>query len=130
MFSASQSTSRLFERITARPWLVLAIATLAIAVTGFGLSKLAKDTSVKAFIPAGHESLIADAKASEVFGLSDTIAVAVITADGSNVFRPEILTLIDDLSVEIAGLPNVRYDQRRKRQRVRRSLHRTVWHGR
>jgi predicted RND superfamily exporter protein len=111
MFSASQSTSRLFERITARPWLVLAIATLAIAVTGFGLSKLAKDTSVKAFIPAGHESLIADAKASEVFGLSDTIAVAVITADGSNVFRPEILTLIDDLSVEIAGLPNVRYDR-------------------
>jgi predicted RND superfamily exporter protein len=111
MFAAGEKTSRFFERITARPWLALGIALLAIVVTGFGLTKLVKDTSVKAFIPAGHESLIADAKAAEVFGLSDTIAVAVVTNDGSSVFRPELLSLIDDLSIELASLPNVRYDR-------------------
>jgi len=111
MFAGSRKTERFFERVTARPRLALGIALLAILVTGLGLTKLVKDTSVKAFIPAGHESLIADAKAAEVFGLSDTIAVAVVMTDGGSVFRPDVLGLIDDLSVELAGLPNVRYDR-------------------
>ncbi len=111
MFAAGEHTTRFFERITARPWLALGIAALTIASTGFGLTKLVKDTSVKAFIPAGHESLIADAKAADVFGLSDTIAVAVITTDGGSVFTPDILSLIDRLSIELADLPNVRHDR-------------------
>ena len=111
MLAAGQKTERFFERVTERPWLVLGISLLAIGVSGFGLTKLVKDTSVKAFIPAGHESLIADAKAAEVFGLSDTIAVALITTDGGSVFRPDVLALVDELSIELAGLPNVRYDR-------------------
>ena len=47
----------------------------------------------------------------EVFGLSDTIAVAVITKEGGSIFTPDVLSLIDDLSIELAGLPNVRYDR-------------------
>ena len=111
MFSATQATGTLFRHITAKPRLVLCIALLAIVICGTGLTRLVKDTSVKAFIPAGHESLVADAKAAEIFGLSDTIAVAVVTIDGSSVFTPEILTLIDELSTELAGLPNIRYDR-------------------
>lgn len=85
---------------------------IAIIVCGAGLTKLIKDTSVKAFIPAGHESLLADDKAAEVFGLSDTIAVAIVTTgeDGS-VFIPETLRLIDELTARIADLPNIRYDR-------------------
>ena len=111
MFAGGQNTVRFFERITARPGFTVGVALIAIVVSGFGLTRIVKDTSVKAFIPAGHESLIADAKAAEVFGLSDTIAVAVITTDGSSVFRPDVLSLIDDLSVKLAGLPNVRYNR-------------------
>ena len=93
------------------PLLVLFAALLAIAISAAGLARLVKDTSVKAFIPAGHESLIADSKAADIFGISDTIAVAVVTTDGGSVFRPEILALIADLSDQMAGLPNIRYDR-------------------
>ena len=89
MFAGGQQTSRFFERVTAAPWLALGIALLAIGVTGFGLTKLVKDTSVKAFIPAGHEALLSDAKAADVFGLSDTIAVAV---EG----KPQVRSMRDD----------------------------------
>ncbi|MEM8682511.1 MAG: outer membrane lipoprotein-sorting protein [Pseudomonadota bacterium] len=106
-----EHTRRLFERITAHPKCVVAIALAAIAVAGYGLTGLVKDTSVKAFIPPGHESLLADNLASDVFGLTDTIAVAVLAKDGGSVFRPQILALIDDLSHEIAMMPNVRFDR-------------------
>jgi len=105
------TTERFFERITARPYAVLLVAALAIALCGTGLTKLVKDTSVKAFIPAGHEALVTDSKAAEVFGLSDTLAVAIVTTDGGSVFQPDVLGLIADLSDQLAGLPNIRYDR-------------------
>ncbi len=101
----------LFWRVTARPRVAVAIAVLAIIASGAELTQLTKDTSVKAFIPQGHTSLIADDKAADIFGLSDTVAVAVVTTDERTVFRPDILSLIDDLSLAIAGLPNVRSDR-------------------
>jgi predicted RND superfamily exporter protein len=108
---SSTNTERFFRRVTSRPYHVLIAAGLAIAICGAGLTKLVKDTSVKAFIPAGHESLVADNKAAEIFGLSDTIAIAIVTTDGSSVFRPDVLALISDLSDQVAGLPNIRYDR-------------------
>ena len=110
MFTAADRTERFFERVTARPRLAVFLALLAIVVAGGGLSRIVKDTSVKAFIPAGHESLLADAKAAETFGLSDTIAVAVITKDGGSIFTPTTLALVDELSNAIAGIDNIRYD--------------------
>ena len=110
MFSSTY-TERFFRRVTSRPYHVLITAGLAIAICGAGLTKLVKDTSVKAFIPAGHESLVADNKAAEIFGLSDTIAIAIVTTDGSSAFRPDVLALISELSDQVAGLPNIRYDR-------------------
>ena len=107
----STNTERFFRRVTSRPYQVLIAAGLAIAICGAGLTKLVKDTSVKAFIPAGHESLVADTKAAEIFGLSDTIAIAIVTTDRSSIFRPALLALISDLSDQVAGLPNIRYDR-------------------
>ncbi len=111
MLTTSDKTRRLFERVTARPRLVLIISLLAIVVGAAGLTRLVKDTSVKAFIPAGHESLIADDKATEIFGLSDPIAIAVVSTDGRSVFTPTTLALIADLSERIADVPNVRFDR-------------------
>lgn len=111
MLSSTTTTERFFQRVTSRPYRVLVIAGFAIAICGAGLTKLVKDTSVKAFIPAGHEALITDSKAAEIFGLSDTIAIAVVTTDGSSVFRPGILDLISELSEQVADLPNIRYDR-------------------
>ena len=108
---SSTNTERFFQRVTSRPYLVLVAAGLFIALCGAGLTKLVKDTSVKAFIPAGHASLVADNKAAEIFGLSDTIAIAIVTTDGSSVFQPDVLAQISELSDRLAGLPNVRYDR-------------------
>jgi predicted RND superfamily exporter protein len=108
---SSTNTERFFRRVTSRPYHVLIAAGLAIAICGAGLTKLVKDTSVKAFIPAGHESLVADNKAADIFGLSDTIAIAIVTTDDSSAFRPDVLALILDLSDQVAGLPNIRYDR-------------------
>lgn len=111
MFVSTTTTERFFHRVTSRPYRALIAAGLSIIICGAGLTKLVKDTSVKAFIPADHEALIADSKAAEFFGLSDTVAVAVVTTDGGSVFRPDLLVLISELSEQLAGLPNVRHDR-------------------
>ncbi|MBT8065817.1 MAG: outer membrane lipoprotein-sorting protein [Gammaproteobacteria bacterium] len=111
MFASTIATERFFQRVTSRPYRVLIAAGLAIVICGAGLTKLVKDTSVKAFIPAGHEALLTDSKAAETFGISDTIAVAIVTTDGSSVFRPDVLSLISKLSDQVASLPNIRYDR-------------------
>ena len=104
-------TQRIFVSITSRPLLTLALALIVIAITASGLTRLVKDTSVKAFIPPGHESLIADAKAANLFGMSDTIAVAVVTKSGGSVFTPEILALIARLTEQISDLENIQSDR-------------------
>lgn len=111
MFSSIGATERFFMRVTSRPRPVLFACAVAIAVCGAGLSQLVKDTSVKAFIPPGHEALLTDAKVVETFGISDSIAVAAVTADGDTVFRPQVLALIADLSERLANLENIRYDR-------------------
>ena len=87
------------------------MALIAIVAAGAGLTTLVKDTSVKAFIPAGHEALLSDAKAADVFGLSDTIAVAVISTDGNPVFIPETLALIAEITDALSALDNIRADR-------------------
>ena len=111
MRPAEMTTEYFFTRVTSRPWWVLFAAALAIAICAAGLSQLVKDTSVKAFIPAGHEALIADSKAAATFGLSDTIAIAIVTNDGSSVFRADVLALVRDLSEKVAALSNIRHDR-------------------
>lgn len=111
MFRSNEWSVGFFRQVTAHPYLVLVLATIVVAASGLGLSRLVKDTSVKAFIPPGHESLVADNKTSEIFGLSDTIAVALIAEDGGQIFRPDVFAAIADLSEQIAGLPNIRYDR-------------------
>ncbi|MEO0365182.1 MAG: outer membrane lipoprotein-sorting protein [Pseudomonadota bacterium] len=102
---------RVFERITARPMIVVMIAIVLIGFLASGLSRLVKDTSVKAFIPPEHPSLIADQRAESLFGLSDTIAVAVLADDGETIFRPVMLQQVTELTEAIQSLDNIRYDR-------------------
>jgi predicted RND superfamily exporter protein len=104
-------SERFFHTVTARPATALVAALIAIVISASGLARLVKDTSLQAFIPVGHPSLLTDRNAEEVFGLSDPIAIALITRDGRSVFTPDTLALIDELSNTIAELPNVRADR-------------------
>jgi len=102
---------RFFRGVTSRPRTAVALAFLVIAACGAGLPRLVKDTSVRAFIPAGHPALRTDAEVRDVFGISDTIAVALLCDGDETVFTASMLSRIDELSSAIAGLPNVRYDR-------------------
>lgn len=107
-FSPKLDSGELFGRITAHPILMLVLSFIVICACASGLVTLVKDTSVKAFIPSGHGALLASEKAADVFGLSDPVAIAVVSADGSSVFTADRLALIADLSERVAKLPNVR----------------------
>ncbi len=111
MFTRNKNTEKFFWRITSRPVAFVTMAIIVIGAAASGLSNLVKDTSVKAFIPPGHPSLVADDKAREIFGLGDSVAVALMTSDGSTVFEPDTLSLIARLSDQIGNLSNVRDDK-------------------
>lgn len=110
MFRETESTAAFFRRVTARPRLTLSLCLLAIGAAAAGLTTLVKDTSVKAFIPVDHPSIVADEHARSTFGLSDTIAVA-ITPESGTVFDPAVFTLVADLTEAVSELPNVRRDR-------------------
>lgn len=107
MFSSQKSTAAFFARVTARPRLALSLSIIAIVIALSGLTKLTKDTSVKAFIPPNHPALIADQKAADIFGLSDTIAIAVSTT-GTTVFEANVLETVTEITETVAALPNIR----------------------
>ena len=100
-----------FRSLINAPWLTLLLGAGLILSTASGLSRLYKDTSVDAFIPADHPSLLANDRTAEVFGLTEPIAVAVMTTDGGTIFNHQALLLIQRLTVAISGLPNVRGDR-------------------
>ncbi len=100
-----------FRSVTQAPLLTLTAGLLLILLTTSGLIQLHKDTSVDAFIPADHPSLLAKERTTEVFGLTEPIAVAVMSADGSTIFKPDALALIETLSEAIAQLSNIREDR-------------------
>lgn len=100
-----------FWTVTERPGLVLTIVIILVAVAGLGLRGLVKDTSVEAFIPPGHASLKAEDEVTEVFGLSDPVAIALITRDGSSVFAKDVLELVAQITDRLSRFPNVRPDR-------------------
>lgn len=105
------STEALFLRITQYPKFILLITLLAIIGSASGLTQLVKDTSMQAFIPPGHASLLADDKARDIFGISDPIAIAVISTSQETVFTPATLQVIRELSEAVGNLPNVHPDR-------------------
>lgn len=100
-----------FRSLVNAPRLTVCLGLLLILGTATGLTRLYKDTSVDAFIPADHPSLLANDRTAEVFGLTEPIAVAVMAAEGESIFNARALALIADLTEAISDLPNVRADR-------------------
>jgi predicted RND superfamily exporter protein len=105
------STRELFRLITRYPRLLLILSLLLIIGLAAGLSQLVKDTSVKAFIPPDHPSLAADAMVDDVFGISDSLAIALVFDEPDAVFTPGALALIDEVTEALSRMPNVRRER-------------------
>lgn len=102
---------RFFDHLTRKPWLAVALGLLFIITAGSGLARLVKDTSVDAFVPAGHESLLANEMTKTLFGLTEPIAVAVFSKNGQSIFTADTMAVIDGLTQAIAELDNISTDR-------------------
>ena len=101
----------LIKGLMKRPTATTCVGLLLIVVTAAGLTQLVKDTSVEAFIPPDHPALAANQATTELFGLSDPIAVAVFSKEADGVFHPEVLRVVHQLTLALQELPNVREDR-------------------
>lgn len=98
---------RFFDKSLKRPWLVLIVSLLVIVGVGSQLSKMKIDTTIEAFIPKGHHSLINRELVKETFGLSDPIVVAIVNDGENGVFTPDMLNLISDITEKIKEVSGV-----------------------
>ncbi|MEM8766391.1 MAG: MMPL family transporter, partial [Pseudomonadota bacterium] len=104
-------TRNFFMAVTARPRLILLLSGLFVAWAATGLTTLVKDTSVRAFIPTDHPSVLTEALIDDVFGLTDPIAIAVVSEDGSSIFTAERLALIRTISERLGSVGNLRHER-------------------
>jgi predicted RND superfamily exporter protein len=106
-----ETARQVFLRVTAKPRLTVILTLILVLVSAAGLTQIVKDASVKAFIPPDHPSLYSDALAEEVFGLSDSLAIAIVVEDGGTVFEPAHLELVRELTGRLESMPNVRAER-------------------
>ncbi|GAA0347606.1 hypothetical protein GCM10009092_09980 [Bowmanella denitrificans] len=99
--------SRFLTVAIQHPKRCLLLGLLFILICAAGLHKLVKNTSVDAFIPADHPSILSRDKVRQVFGLQDPLVVSISSADGS-IFNPQSLNLLLNLHHQFAALANVR----------------------
>ncbi|MEM9621958.1 MAG: MMPL family transporter, partial [Pseudomonadota bacterium] len=97
----------LFNWLVNHPWLMLTLGVLFIAISASGLTRLVKDTSVDAFVPEGHSSLLANERTTELFGLSEPIAIAVFVEPGRSVFDAPTMAVIAELTERVAEVDNI-----------------------
>lgn len=109
--SASNIDSSVFWRLTEHPVRVVSISLLVVVWASVGLSQLEKDTSVRAFIPTDHPSIVTEETIEEVFGIGDAFAVALEFQNGKTVFDGEALAVIDELTTALGEIDNVNRDR-------------------
>ncbi|MCB9725042.1 MAG: MMPL family transporter [Spirochaetaceae bacterium] len=96
-----------FERVVRMPRTIVFASLVLALMAATALPRLEKDTRADAFIPPADPSLAARERVREIFGLSDPIVVAIVAADGRDVFTPDTLALVEQLSNELAELPGI-----------------------
>ncbi|MEO1244172.1 MAG: outer membrane lipoprotein-sorting protein [Pseudomonadota bacterium] len=105
------SGTAVFWRLTEHPvWAVIFSLAFIVWAAVF-LGRLEKETSLRAFIPTDHPSVLAEESIEEIFGLGDAFAVYIEFQPGSSVFDTDALALIDDLTTALGDIDNVRQDR-------------------
>ena len=87
-----------------RPALVTFLALIFAFSAALGLSKLEVNTNYRIFFAAENPQLAAFEKMEQVYAKTDNILFAIKPKNG-DVFQPEVLTLIQELSAESWKIP-------------------------
>lgn len=102
----------LFFWVTERPRLVMAAGLLLIACgAAAGGLWLVKDTSADSLVGQDNPARKYKAEVTEVFGLTDPVAIAVTAINGETIYRRDVLALIDELSRALEQIRNVDSEQ-------------------
>jgi hypothetical protein len=87
-------------------WAVLLAVAVATGVLVFGIRQLRADFNIEASLPAQHPFVQIDREIRKQFGGRNTMIVAIVPRAGS-VWRPEILTVVRDVTLAALRLPDV-----------------------
>jgi predicted RND superfamily exporter protein/outer membrane lipoprotein-sorting protein len=98
---------RIFQWLVHRPWVVVAVGLLVVALAASRLPLLVKDVRPDAFLAPHNPSLVYRDIVKDIFGLSDPLVLAVVAEGGNGVFTPENLQFVQGLSEQVSNLPNV-----------------------
>jgi predicted RND superfamily exporter protein len=92
--------------IVGHAWLVLlAVAGVTTALI-VGMGRLRADFNLEASLPAHHPFVQIDREIRQQFGGRNTMIVAIVPRTGS-VWRPEVLTVVQDVTLAALRLPDV-----------------------
>lgn len=86
---------------------VLLISFVVTVLLATGITKLQKDTTVDAFVPSDHPSVVSRDAIRATFGLQDPIVLS-ISANKGNAFTPAVLNRLFTLHKQIEAIPEVR----------------------
>jgi uncharacterized protein len=90
-----------------RPVWTLVLMAIVTVLLGLGLLRLRQDTSAEAFLPRGHQSYEDKKRIDEIFGINDSILVAIIDRREGSVYNPGALALVEEISEVIASIPGI-----------------------
>ncbi|MEQ8517304.1 MAG: hypothetical protein RIC38_17030, partial [Chromatocurvus sp.] len=105
-------SARFFAGLLIRPaWSLLPLAGLLLLALA-GLTELRKDTRSDAFLAPDNPALVYRDLIRERFGLSDPLLIALVgsgpnTADGTGIYRPDILAFVEMLTERAGELDNI-----------------------
>lgn len=99
--------STFFDRLLRFRWIVLALALVAIAMTGRFVPTIERDTSSDAFMQPDAPALLYKSRMEDVFGLTDPLVIAVIDRDEDGIFDPEALGLVAELSQAVQRVSQI-----------------------
>ncbi len=102
---------KFFWRVTGYPVLIILAFVLLIFGIASQMPKMKIDTSIEAYIPPGHHSLLNRDKVRDIFGLTDPIVVAVSSHTKDGVFTADLLNVVSELTENIQGVEGVDPDQ-------------------
>ena len=92
--------------LTEHAWMVLVAVALVTVVLAAGTRRLRADFDVEASLPANHPFVQIDREIRRQFGGRRTMIVAIVPRDG-DVWRPEVLALVRDVTLVALRLPDV-----------------------
>src|SRR5882724_4896439 len=94
------------EFVVRHAWLVLLASTLGAVALAAGASRLVVNLDPEAQLPADHPYIIIDRQIRKEFGGKNFVAIALVPDQG-DVWTPDILKNVYDLTLDVLNLPGV-----------------------